>query len=91
MIVSTIDERRSMTPGQYARLHGISVNKVLAWIGDGSLRATNLATVMGRRPRWRLHPADIAAFEAARSNAPTVTPQRRRRRAAAEHTMDYFP
>ena len=79
MAVEILEENRSLTPAEYARLRGVGVGKVMVWITSGALRATNMATVVGRSPRWRIHPADILVFEAARSNAPALAPQRRRR------------
>lgn len=72
---------RRLAPKEVAELYGVSVDVVLTWIKNGELRATNAARrASGGKPRWKISPADLAAFELARSNTPTPKPQRRRRR-----------
>jgi hypothetical protein len=60
----------------------VSINKILAWIADGTLLAINVAQRRGERPRWRISPDALAAFGAARSSkasAPPTQPPRRRK------------
>jgi hypothetical protein len=69
---------------QIAERYGVNVTKVGQWIANGQLRGINIALRPGRRPRWRILAADLAAFEAARSATPPPPPMRRRRRADPE-------
>ena len=54
--------------------------KVLGWIKRGELRAVNVATHTGGRPRYRIGPADLAIFEAARAAGPAPKVTRCRRK-----------
>ena len=82
--MSVVEERpRKLTPPQIARMWGVSVEKVHAFIRAGELRAVNGA-LPGRkqRPRWLVDVEDLADFERRRSNQPAPSkpaPQRRRR------------
>jgi len=60
---------RKLTPPQIARMWGVSVEKILAFIRAGQLRAVNGA-LPGRnqRPRWLVDVDDLRAFEESRSN-----------------------
>ncbi|MFH1269018.1 MAG: helix-turn-helix domain-containing protein [Planctomycetota bacterium] len=69
-----------LSPPQAARQRGISVNKVHEWIASGELRAVNMATKPGGRPRWKIDVADLEAFEERRANTPAPKPSRRRRK-----------
>jgi len=71
---------RFLTPPQVGRRLAVSPDKVIGWIRNGELRAVNVVGSLGSRPRWRIDPADLAAFEARRSAGPTPKPVRRRRR-----------
>ena len=64
--------RTKVTPPQLAAEWGIDPAKVLRWIRAGELRAIDVSTVRGGRPRFLIDRADIAAFEAARS-APIIS------------------
>jgi hypothetical protein len=75
-------QRTKITPPALARKWGVSEEKIYAFIRAGSLRAVNLATQLGGKPRWMIDLADVLAFEQARSNAPAMKPQRRRRQNA---------
>ncbi len=73
------DEIRPMlTPPKLAKRWGVEVTKVLAWIRSGELRAINFATKIGRRPRFKVRPEDVEAFEEARTYRPQVPRIRRR-------------
>jgi hypothetical protein len=65
-----------MTPPQLARRWNVSADKILAFIRSGQLRAFNVATRLGGRPRWRISLGDVQAFEEARAAAPTPTRKR---------------
>lgn len=72
---------RAFTPKEVAEARGVGVGKVLGWIRSGQLEAVNVSE--GRlRPRWRISPDALAAFDYRRSNRrtiePVATPRRRR-------------
>ena len=73
---------RYLTPPELAKRLRVKPAKVLVWINNGELLgAINVATNLGGRPRWRIPPSAIAAFEEARSaKPPTKRTTRRRRR-----------
>ncbi|MHC4647021.1 MAG: helix-turn-helix domain-containing protein [Planctomycetota bacterium] len=72
-----------LTPAEVARRWGVSRDKVAAWIRRGQLRAINMATEAGRRPRWRIPISAIDDFEALRE-ARGALPQRARVRRAMQ-------
>ena len=75
------------TVPKLAKKNGIASKKILTWIGNGELRAVNLATTPGGRPRWAIEESDWEAFERKRQAVPVVKPIRRKRATA---TKDYF-
>ena len=75
--------------GDIARSWRVNESKVLGFIKSGELRATNVATQAGRKPRWRIRPADLEAFTAARAAVPQ-TPVTRRPRRKAGHIVEFF-
>jgi hypothetical protein len=69
--------QKYLTPPAVGRMLGCNADKVVAWINAGKLRATNVSDKT--RPRWRICPADLQAYLAARSNfAKKVLPTKRR-------------
>jgi hypothetical protein len=67
------------TPPQIAQEYGVDVHRVLGWIRSGQLTALNVGDG-ARRPRFRISPEAIAAFEAARvAGQPRIARCRRRR------------
>jgi excisionase family DNA binding protein len=77
-----------LTPPELARALRVDVHTILRWIRDGHLRAVNVGTP-GKRPRWRIDPADVAVFEAARAaQPPSLTA--RRRKAVSGWQFQYF-
>jgi hypothetical protein len=73
-------EPTTITPPALARRYGIGVTKVLAWIARNELRAINVASRRGMRPRWVIPISAIEQFEARRSNDANTAPTPRRRR-----------
>ncbi len=69
-----------LTPPEIARRFSVDAAKILTWIRSGELRAINTATTTGGRPRYRISPADLAAFEASRAAGPQPRVVRRRRK-----------
>jgi hypothetical protein len=63
------------TPRDVAVSFGTNVSKVLGWIHDGTLPATNVAAKASGLPRWRISADDVAAFKAARAAVTTGEPE----------------
>lgn len=72
---------RWVTPPQFAAARGVGLRKVLGWIEAGELAAVNMAASRKGRPRWKISPEAIAAFDAGRTSTGSVqaAPQRRRK------------
>jgi hypothetical protein len=80
---------RYLSPADVAERYGCKASKVILWILAGELRAVNAAANRnGRKPRWKISPADLAAFEASRSCQPEAKPAPRRRK--LENVTEYF-
>jgi hypothetical protein len=79
-----------MTPPELARRYHVKADKVLAWIRAGELRALNIATTTGGRPRWLILPESIADFEARRSSTPPPRPVRIPRRRKPVDVLEFF-
>jgi len=62
---------RFLTPPAVAERYGVDVHKIIGWIRRGELHAVNVGDG-SQRPRYRISPADLAAFEAARSATPQL-------------------
>ena len=75
---------RYLTPPAVARLLGIKPERVIEFIRAGELRAVDVARRGSMRPRYRISPDALAAFEAARSVTPLPKPSRRHRESPAE-------
>lgn len=60
------DLLRYLTPPEIAARLGVKADRVVNWIRTGQLRAVDVGDKT--RPRWRINPADLEAFELARSN-----------------------
>jgi excisionase family DNA binding protein len=73
-------QNRHLTPPMVAARLGVAAETVIGWIRDGELRAANVARRGCRRPRYRVDPADLEAFLAARrTNAPPPVRAARRK------------
>ena len=80
-MADSITGDKYITPAELSKRWGINLSKIIGWIKAGELRAINVAQRAGGRPRWRIAPSDLAAFEASRaafSSAPRPTVRRRR-------------
>ena len=75
--------------GDIAQSWRVNESKVLGFIKTGELKAVNVATKAGGLPRWRISPADLEAFAAARSASPQQPVSRRPRRKAG-HVVEFF-
>ena len=67
-----------LSPPQVARARGVKPAKVLVWIDRGELEAVNHAATAGGRPRWRISPEALAAFDRARTQLRDVLRRSRR-------------
>ncbi|MCA9188598.1 MAG: helix-turn-helix domain-containing protein [Pirellulaceae bacterium] len=79
-----------LTPPEVARVFKVKPHKVLAWIQSGELRAINVATKIGGRPRYRIAVEDLRAFAAGRAAGPQPTVRRSPRRARGNDFEKYF-
>jgi hypothetical protein len=70
------------TPPEVARMWRCKPETVVAFIRSGELAAVNLAKRSAKRPRWRISPEAIRAFEQARAVASGQEPVRRHRKSA---------
>ena len=73
---------RPMTVPEVAKFLRVTPPKVLRWIRGGELSAVNVATRPSGRPRFRVSPADLAAFQQRRANLTTPVVARRATRRA---------
>lgn len=69
-----------LTTSAVAAQLGVSVEQVLGWVHSGELRAVNVATKRGGRPRWRIGPEEVDRFIAARTMVPAEKTTRKRGR-----------
>jgi hypothetical protein len=60
----------------------VGEHTVLGWIHLGELRAIDVSRTRGGRPKWRISPESLAAFEELRTPTPPVPRMGRRKRAA---------
>jgi hypothetical protein len=81
--------RRKITPPELARQWGVDPHKVVAWIRAGELRAIDVATRRGGRPRYLIDLADIEVFEQGRLVAPPTRIPRKRRMPRTEGYIEY--
>ena len=86
---ATIDREYS-TPPAIAELLGIDVDKVRTWILAGELKAVDVATTTGGRPRWRISRQDLEEFLIQRSSSPPPKPKQRRRKPQRSKETAYF-
>ena len=68
-----------LSPPMIAKNYGVKPAKVLAWIASGELIAIDVAERRGGRPRWRVSPESLEAFQRRRSSRPAPAVTRRRR------------
>ena len=58
------------TPPQVADVLGVGHDKILVWIHSGELRAIDVSTTRGQRPRWRISRIDLEDFLKRRAAIP---------------------
>ena len=71
-------KREYLTPPEVGEILGVGHNKILDWVHAGELRAVDLSTSRGKRPRWRISRHDLESFLARRSATPPPTTRRQR-------------
>jgi len=88
--MSPAPSSRCLTPPELAARLRVKPSKVLGWIKTGELPALDVGN--GRKkPRFRISPEAIAAFEAARtSRPPAPAPAARRRRRTDPGVIQFF-
>ena len=80
---------KTVSPKQVAERYGCKSDTVLTWIHSGELRAIDVSSRKSTRPRFRIDPDDLAAFENRRSVQARPKIQRRRRR-KDPRIIEYF-
>lgn len=66
----------------------VGEHTVLAWIRSGELRAIDVSRNRGGKPRWRVTPEALEAFELIRT--PSPPPPRKRRRKQPPDVVEYY-
>jgi hypothetical protein len=84
------DQTKPQKPIELAKRYGCKVGKIHAFIRAGLLRAVDISLPGSERPRWRILPADIEAFERARSSRPAAKATPKRRPKADDARPSYF-
>ena len=69
-----------LSPPEVAEILGVGHCKVLGWILRGELRAADLCTVRGQRPRYKIARVDLDTFLARRSTTAELKPRRQSRK-----------
>lgn len=80
---------RWLSPPKIADLLTVGHDKVLHWNKVGELRAVDVSTRRGQRPRWRISPEDLEDFLARRRATPPPKPTRRRHQ-HAQGVTEYY-
>jgi hypothetical protein len=84
------ESQRYFSPPQIAEQYAIDPHKVVGWIRRGELKAIDVATHTGGRPRYRVSSESLAEFEAKRSANPQPKISRIRRRRTDPTIHEYF-
>lgn len=74
------------TPPEIAKRLKVKPETVITWIRSGRLQALNVASPGCRRPRYRVTPEALEAFERSLS----VTPPPKTQRRTTQRTRRYF-
>lgn len=80
---------RAKAPPAIAKHYAVGVGTVLGWIHSGELAAINVGSGP-KRPRWRIMPEALEAFERRRASQPPAPKSSRRRRKADPSVIEYF-
>ena len=82
------DTARASAPPAIAKHYAVGVGTVLGWIRSGELAAINVGSGP-LRPRWRVMPDALEAFERRRASQP-ATPARRAKRKKQPDVIEFF-
>ncbi|NQU21955.1 MAG: helix-turn-helix domain-containing protein [Candidatus Nealsonbacteria bacterium] len=77
-----------LSPPAVAKLYGVKADTARGWIYSGELPAIDVSSRGSKRPRFRIDPDDLPAFELRRSVVPAKKATRRRRQQAG--ITEYF-
>ena len=88
--MATTRTRPWLTPIEISRELNIGEVKVLGFIHRGELRAVDVSTSRGERPRWRISRSDLQRFLDGRACAPSVPAPKRRRTAGRDNYVKVF-
>lgn len=78
-----------LTPPAIARLMGVQPSKVVAWIEQGELFASNTATAKnGVRPRYKIPREAFEEF--LKSRSPVPAPKTTRRKKSSGYVRKYY-
>lgn len=81
---------RASTVQEVSQRYGVGEHTVLGWIASGQLRAIHVGRRPGAgKPRWRITPEALAAFEQVRTSAPPAAKLPRRKR--PEGVIEFYP
>lgn len=78
-----------LTPPQVAKRLGVTHDKILVWIHRGEMRAVDVSTTRGGRPRYRVSEEDLEDFLDRRAVTPPPSKQRRSRRSQGD-VIEFF-
>jgi hypothetical protein len=71
---------RALNVSEVAERYAVDPHAVLGWIRSGELSAINCGRAPNKKkPRWRVTPEQLAAFELRRLSSPPPAPPRRRK------------
>jgi excisionase family DNA binding protein len=80
---------RALTVKDLCDRFGVGEHTVLGWIRSGELKAINVGRRSGmKKPRWRITPESLEAFELLRTPTPPPSPTRRRKQSTA--IIDFY-
>lgn len=84
------DDSEDFTTTRLAQKLKVSPDKVRHWIGSGELRATNVAKAGSSRPKYRISPSELEAFQRRRSLASKESKTTTRRPKASQPDVIEF-
>lgn len=80
-----------MTVADLCDKYGVTEHTVLGWIKNGELVAVNVGRRPGAgKPRWRISPEALAAFELSRESGGAPTPKAKRKRQADPEVIQFY-
>lgn len=68
---------RALSVKDICQRFGVGEHTVLQWIRSGDLTAIDVSRNRGGKPKWRITPEALAAFELSRMYSPPPKPTRR--------------